>query len=190
MSIPRPHFIARDAPSPWFRARNAFVDLFIVHAMGERIKHEGKEIPARDWLHRMKWPAHDLVHPDGMIDPLVRWKFRAPHAGASKWGNRAGCNDYSIGVELLIAGAHDYVSLLAAMTDPASYTTAHYSAAAYLLVRATQETDLELDASVGHEDVAGDDVRGPGKGKRDPGSGFQWNRFLEWRDLWKEELIS
>ena len=32
---------------------------------------------------------------------------------------------------------------------------------------------------VRHSDVSGDSVRGDGKGKVDPGNGFDWKRFIE-----------
>jgi len=36
---------------------------------------------------------------------------------------------------------------------------------------------IPVDAVVRHSDVSGDDVRGEGKGKTDPGSAFDWEAF-------------
>jgi len=37
--------------------------------------------------------------------------------------------------------------------------------------------DFDASRVVRHSDVSGDDVRGVGKGKTDPGSAFDWDRF-------------
>jgi N-acetyl-anhydromuramyl-L-alanine amidase AmpD len=39
------------------------------------------------------------------------------------------------------------------------------------------EYDIPADNVVRHSDCSGDDVRGKGKGKTDPGSAFDWERF-------------
>jgi len=40
-----------------------------------------------------------------------------------------------------------------------------------------KQYDIPADAVVRHSDVSGDDVRGAGKGKTDPGSAFDWAAF-------------
>src|SRR5512137_569226 len=44
--------------------------------------------------------AHFLVRRRGELLQFVACTERAWHAGASAWKGRAGCNDYSIGIEL------------------------------------------------------------------------------------------
>ena len=41
----------------------------------------------------------------------------------------------------------------------------------------SEKSNSTLEVVVRHSDVSGDDVRGKGKGKTDPGSAFDWNRF-------------
>jgi N-acetyl-anhydromuramyl-L-alanine amidase AmpD len=42
-----------------------------------------------------------------------------------------------------------------------------------------KEYNIPANAVVRHSDVSGDDVRGKGKGKTDPGSAFDWDRFKQ-----------
>ena len=37
--------------------------------------------------------------------------------------------------------------------------------------------DIPVENVVRHSDVSGDDIRGKGRGKKDPGSGFDWDAF-------------
>jgi AmpD protein len=99
--------------------------------------------------------AHFLVRRDGALIQFVACKARAWHAGASSWNGRAGCNDYSIGIEL-------------EGTDDIAYTAAQYAALARL-VRALRRRYPIADV-VGHSDIA------PGR-KTDPGPAFDWDRF-------------
>lgn len=103
--------------------------------------------------------AHALVRRDGGIVQYVPFHGRAWHAGASEWRGRAGCNDFSIGIEL-------------EGTDELAYDDAQYAALAALL-RALFATypKLSADGLAGHADVA------PGR-KTDPGPAFDWSRLL------------
>ncbi len=51
--------------------------------------------------------AHYLISRKGIIFNLLCPKYKAWHAGKSKWGNKTNINDYSIGIELENKG-HDY----------------------------------------------------------------------------------
>jgi len=83
---------------------------------------------------------------------------RAWHAGQSTYRGRAGCNDFSIGVEL-------------EGTDDTPYTDAQYEALAALAAALlTAYPSLSAQAIAGHSEVA------PGR-KTDPGPAFDWARL-------------
>ena len=42
-----------------------------------------------------------------------------------------------------------------------------------------KQYNIPATAVVRHSDVSGDDVRGKGKGKTDPGSAFDWKKFKQ-----------
>lgn len=99
--------------------------------------------------------AHFLIGRDGALTQFVTCARRSWHAGASSWQGRAGCNDFSIGVEL-------------EGSDDLPYAPAQYRVLASLaraLCRRYPIVDL-----VGHSDIA------PGR-KTDPGPAFDWARF-------------
>ena len=104
--------------------------------------------------------AHALVRRDGALVQYVPFQSRAWHAGASEWGGRRACNDFSIGIEL-------------EGTDETAYADAQYAALA-ALVRALLDAypALSRDRIVGHSDIA------PGR-KTDPGLSFDWLRLRQ-----------
>lgn len=102
--------------------------------------------------------SHLLIDRDGKLTQYVDLTRRAWHAGPSSFRGRAGCNDFSIGVEL-------------EGTDETAYEDAQYLA----LARATSEIMIRFpsithDRIVGHSDIA------PGR-KTDPGPAFDWGRY-------------
>jgi N-acetyl-anhydromuramoyl-L-alanine amidase len=110
--------------------------------------------------------THLLVRRDAELVQYVPFHRRAWHAGASSWGGRERCNDYSIGIE--VEGS-----------DDVPYESAQYAQLARviaLLVRTYPA--LEPERVVGHSDVA------PGR-KTDPGPSFEWPRL---RSLLRFEL--
>jgi AmpD protein len=99
--------------------------------------------------------AHVLIRRDGAATQYVPFHRRAWHAGASQWRGRAGCNDFSIGIEL-------------EGTDATAYTPAQYQALARIVAGLCRAyPTLAPEAVVGHSDVA------PGR-KSDPGIAFDW----------------
>lgn len=102
--------------------------------------------------------AHLLINREGLITQYVGFDKKAWHAGASSLQGRAGCNDFSIGIEL--EGCDDQ-----------PFSDAQYRA----LVEVTQlllQTYPAIQQSriVGHSDIA------PGR-KTDPGPFFDWERY-------------
>jgi N-acetyl-anhydromuramoyl-L-alanine amidase len=100
--------------------------------------------------------AHFLVRRGGEVVQFVPLERRAWHAGASRWRGRSRCNDFSVGVEL-------------EGTDEGAFEDAQYRSLARLTGRLRRTLPLRHVAA--HSDVA------PGR-KTDPGTGFDWRRFL------------
>lgn len=162
----------------------------VVHAMGEHIKADGDIIPAWDWLEKSELSVHALIYPNGQVLRGVADGDVAYHAGVSRLmlGDKTwtGLNAMSLGAEFLLAGDHDYTSLLHGMAQPTAYTEEQYQAGALLYAGWCKEFSLPAERIVGHADVSGDDVRGAGNGKRDPGAGFDMARF---RNLVRQALV-
>ena len=102
----------------------------------------------------MQVSAHFFIRRDGSLIQFVPCGLRAWHAGASNWGGRDRCNDFSIGIEL-------------EGSDDKPFTDAQYASLNSLL--ATLQQTYPIEAIVGHSDIA------PGR-KTDPGPCFDWSR--------------
>ena len=102
--------------------------------------------------------AHVLIRRDGEVIQYVPFGARAWHAGMSEYRGRAGCNDFSIGIEL-------------EGVDDIPYTDAQYVELGRV-VRALLAGYPSLSSQhiAGHSDVA------PGR-KSDPGPAFDWARL-------------
>ncbi|WP_341706601.1 1,6-anhydro-N-acetylmuramyl-L-alanine amidase AmpD [Halopseudomonas sp.] len=103
--------------------------------------------------------AHFLIERDGTITQFVSCDRRAWHAGASVYGGRENCNDFSIGIEL--EGA-----------DDVPYEDAQYTA----LVSLTKALQVAYPA-IGNHRITGHEFIAPGR-KTDPGPAFEWRRYL------------
>ena len=99
--------------------------------------------------------AHFVIARTGEITQYVSCHARAWHAGASSFAGRAGCNDFSIGVEL-------------EGSDDSAFAAAQYRALGSL-TRALRAS-FPIAAVRGHSDIA------PER-KKDPGRLFDWRRF-------------
>ena len=94
----------------------------------------------------------------GAIAQFVPFDRRAWHAGQSSYRGRAGCNDYSIGIEL-------------EGTDDTPYDARQYEALARVITTLIPHYPrLSLDSIVGHLEIA------PER-KSDPGPAFDWHRL-------------
>ena len=99
--------------------------------------------------------SHFFIRRDGELIQFVPCTQRAWHAGASSWNGRAGCNDFSIGIEL-------------EGSDTTPFTDAQYEQLARLT--AALKAAFPIEAIQGHADIA------PGR-KTDPGPYFDWGRY-------------
>jgi AmpD protein len=100
--------------------------------------------------------SHFLVRRDGALCQFVSCQSRAWHAGVSRYGARAGCNDFSIGIEL-------------EGIDSAAFEARQYETLSHLVPALCARYPLADVAA--HSDIA------PGR-KTDPGPYFDWPRFL------------
>ncbi len=104
--------------------------------------------------------AHLLLRRDGALLQFVPFTCRAWHAGASCFGAREGCNDFSIGIEL-------------EGTDTTPYTGEQYRTLV-AVTRALQRAYPGIGNAhiVGHCDIAS------GR-KTDPGPAFDWDGYRQ-----------
>jgi len=158
-----------DSPNSDERPAGVAPSLIVVHGISLPPNEFGGDYVAQLFTNRLDWNAHPyfraiegmrvsshfFVRRDGEVIQFVSCAQRAWHAGASSWGGRERCNDFSVGIEL--EGADDI-----------PYESAQYEALSRLcdaLMRRYPTRDI-----VGHSDVA------PGR-KTDPGPSFDWPRF-------------
>jgi AmpD protein len=106
-------------------------------------------------VHQLRVSSHLLIRRDGSVIQFVPLQDKAWHAGVSCYHGQAGCNDFSIGIEL-------------EGTDLLAYEPNQYQRLAQLC-RELQGR-YPIDAIVGHSDVAA------GR-KTDPGPSFDWSKF-------------
>jgi N-acetylmuramoyl-L-alanine amidase len=161
-------------PNPNYKERSKIVHGIIIHSMGEQIG--GQDAAA--FLESVGLSAHYLVKPDGTVIETVDPSKRAYHAGESEHLGETDLNSSYIGIEVLVRGDHTYSSFKEAIKKPDTFTEAQYEACEklckYLKARFTRINEQQF---VTHSQVSGDHVRGAGKGKIDPGSGFDFERL-------------
>ena len=175
--IDSPNFGPRPAGSP--------VELAVVHSISLPPGVYGGDAIERLFTNRLDWDAHPyfqqirgaevsshfVIRRGGELLQFVSCDARAWHAGASQWGGRENCNDFSVGIEL-------------EGLEGLGFESAQYTRLAQVLRELAQRHPL--DAVAGHEHVA------PGR-KADPGVGFDWRRLialLGWPDRYFPENVT
>jgi N-acetylmuramoyl-L-alanine amidase len=145
-----------ELPSPNFNARNAPIDILLLHYTGMRTAQEA--------IDRLRDPtaqvsAHYVVDEDGTTYRLVDEEQRAWHAGRAYWAGTRDINAHSIGIEIVNPG-HEFgyrpfqqVQMLAVKELAQEIVARHRIPPARVL---------------GHSDVA--PLR-----KEDPGELFNWH---------------
>lgn len=153
--------------------------------MGEYIMVNGQPIDAWGFLDQSPelvgeaLSAHCLITPSGDVIRCVPDDHRANHAGHSKFGPLADLNWRFLGAEFLLPGEwlYDPDFLREMGRGDVGFTDEQYEAGGELYAQWMEEYDFSRDRVVGHSVVAGDDVRGAGRGKKDPGVGFHHGRL-------------
>jgi AmpD protein len=159
------------SPNHGLRPPGADVSLVVIHSISLPPGEYGGDAIERLFTNRLDWDAHPyygrirglqvsshfLLRRSGELQQFVSCDDRAWHAGLSSWRGRAGCNDYSVGIEL--------EGLEGERFEPAQYEA---------LVQLLNELKrrYRLTDVAGHEHVA------PGR-KQDPGAGFDWMRLID-----------
>ena len=149
----------------------------IVHSMGEFIKMPQGPVKASDFIKSVKLSVHGYIHPDGTYEKQVDSPNKAFHAGKSLHEGVSGLNSHYLGFELLVPGEHDFATFSKAIETPGTYTQAQFDKAVAVCKHWMKQYNIPVSKVVRHSDVSGDNVRGPGKGKTDPGSAFLWEDF-------------
>jgi AmpD protein len=146
------------------------VSLAVIHSISLPPGAYGGDAIERLFTNRLDWDAHPyferirglqvsshfLLRRSGELQQFVSCDERAWHAGLSSWRGRAGCNDYSVGIEL-------------EGLEGEPFEAAQYDELVTLL--------RALEQRYGVTDVAGHEHVAPGR-KQDPGAGFEWPRLI------------
>lgn len=171
------------------RPEDAAISMIVIHALAEFVfwpeQLSGKPdryIHAGEWLGapipgRKDISAHAYIDPLGGIHEICAEDSRAWHAGKSAWAGDVDLNRISLGVELLVSGKHDWESFVEA-TKTDCYRNTQYRSLGWLCAQwQDRHAAINKLRIVPHSLISPDEIRGAGKGKRDPGVGFDWDRF-------------
>lgn len=162
------------------RPADTAINLLVVHSISLPPGQYGGGFIQALFTNQLDWDAHPyfqsirgaqvsshfLIARDASVWQFVSCDQRAWHAGASTFGGRDNCNDYSIGIEM--------EGLEGQTFEPAQYAS---------LARLCQglRAQYPIEHIVGHEHIA------PGR-KQDPGPGFDWP-LLRQKLGWKPEAL-
>lgn len=149
----------------------------IIHSMAEYLKMPEGPMKAHDFLKSVNLSVHGFIHPDGTYEKMIETPGKAAHAGKSEWNGLSGLNSHYLGFELLVAGEHDFGTFSKAIETKGTYTDAQFKTAVEVCKWWIKEYNIPIENVVRHSDCSGDNVRGEGKGKTDPGSAFDWEAF-------------
>ena len=149
----------------------------IIHSMAEYLKMNNGPMSAHNFLKSIGLSVHGFIHPDGTYEKMVETPGKAFHAGKSVFGELSGLNSHFLGFELLVPGTHDFGTFSKAIETPGTYTEEQFQTSLEVCQYWMKQYNIPATAVVRHSDVSGDDVRGKGQGKTDPGLAFDWNRF-------------
>lgn len=150
-----------ECPSPNHDARDAAVDMLVLHYTGMKTADEAL---ARLTDPAAKVSAHYTIGRDGRVFRHVPEERRAWHAGVSYWAGARNINSRSIGIELVNPG-HEFGYIpfadeqVAALIDIAQEIIARHA--------------IVPARVLGHSDVA------PSR-KEDPGELFPWKTLAEY----------
>ena len=141
-----------------FRKKNKTVKYIVIHYTGmkslklayQKLSDKGSNVS-----------AHYLISRRGIIFNLLCPKYKAWHAGKSKWKNYVNINDYSIGIELENKG-HDF--------GYSNYSIKQYNSLRELIFYIRKNFRILDEDIVFHSDIA------PNR-KQDPGEKFSINRI-------------
>ena len=151
----------------------------VVHSMSQYLKLPEGPMKASDFIKSIGLSVHGYIHPDGSYEKHISSPGKAFHAGKSKHEGLKNLNSHYLGFELLVPGVHDYASFREAIETPCTFTDAQFETAVRICKYWMDKYNIPATRVVRHSDVSGDGVRGKGRGKRDPGQAFLWQKFQD-----------
>ena len=141
-----------------FRKKNKIVKYIVIHYTGmKNLKLAYQKLT----INSSNVSAHYLISKKGIIFNLLCPKYKAWHAGKSKWKSYSNINDYSIGIELENEG-HDF--------EYTNYTINQYISLKKLVFFIKKNFNIIDKNILFHSDIA------PNR-KKDPGEKFFINRI-------------
>lgn len=151
----------------------------VVHSMSEKVLWEGKVIDAKALLQKLGLSVHALVHTSGRVETIKTTDKKCAHAGVSEHNGLENLNSYFLGFEVLVSGTNSYGEFVEKINKKDPYTEDQIRASTNLTQMWMNEYNILPKDVVRHSDVSGDNIRGAGKGKVDPGKAFPWETFKE-----------
>lgn len=151
----------------------------IIHSMAKELLDAGVNYTAKDFLIKLGYSAHGFFYTEGSYDLWIPTNQIAKHAGVSKWLDDTDLNRCSIGYEICLDNCNDWSTLVREMKKPESFTNQMYKSLADQCAADCKKYGIDpMTQILTHEMVSGDHVRGAGKGKIDPGEGFDYMRLI------------
>jgi N-acetylmuramoyl-L-alanine amidase len=147
--------IQKKSPNFDERPKGTKINSIIIHYTGMKTFEEAyKKLCDKS----SKVSSHYLIGRDGRIINLVNEKYRAWHAGVSRWKGIDNLNNNSIGIELENPG-HEFGYI--------SFSKKQMNALILLCKEIKKRYDIKAEWVLGHSDIS------PGR-KLDPGEKFDW----------------
>lgn len=180
----------------WGKAREEKILGVVYHAMGEKIVVGKVVYPALEFLQEspdlagLSYSVHCLARPDGVLVEGVPDERQAWHAGTSQLGALVDLNRTFLSIEFLLPGEWTYKPdfVNAMRRGIPHFTDAQYVSGSWWIATKMRRYNFGKPLVVPHFQVSGDDVRGEGKGKIDPGVGFNHGRLTSLLYAWLEKF--
>jgi hypothetical protein len=137
------------------------------------------------WLHLCGYSCTSFIMPDGTLKVCKAMNHKAYHAGVSRFKNMSNLNGKFMGSEVLLEGKNDYGTFIRRINNENWVSVEQYKTLAWEINKAMNDYHFDLENVVAHSEIAGDDVRGKGKGKVDPGLGFDWEKLYYYINSFK-----
>lgn len=174
---------------------------YVVHAMSEYINRSGlvyykgynkdnatynnkpledypEWIPCDYWLYLIGYSCTSFILPDGTLKICQETNHKAYHAGVSKWNQFKNLNSFFIGSEVILEGKNNYGEFLDRINNENWVTEEQYKTTAWEIALTMNKYHYDKENIVGHNEVSGDEIRGKGRGKQDPGNAFDWDKLF------------
>jgi N-acetyl-anhydromuramyl-L-alanine amidase AmpD len=143
---------------------------------GKNINEYDEWIKCNEWLSLIGNSVHHFIYPDGIIEQCIDNDNVAFHAGRSRYNGISGLNNYYLGTEIVLPGKNNYGEFLYKINNTNWVSDEQYDSINYLVNEIKNKYNYSEQNIIGHNQCSGDNIRGKGKGKQDPGNGFNWKK--------------